>query len=175
MRTTRTQRCHFCLTCRTWKLFTLNRTILDMYYLSFRTAASAGAFPFSHGCFKLSVLRVETGRYMHESNGIDGTRGIPIQMRVCKYCDLCKVEDEIHFLLECSLYHTVHTFRKSLLTVCSKFIDLNDFSVLQQFIALMSNDKFVDNIEVIQALANYIWSAFQLRSKSLNAISSILR
>jgi hypothetical protein len=55
--------------------------------------------------------------------------------------------------------------------VCSKFIDLNAFSVLQQFIALMSND----NIEVIKALANYIWSALQLRSKSLNAMSSIPR
>ena len=114
----------------------------------------------------VSVLRVETGRY--ESNGTNGTRGIPIQMRVCKCCDLCKLEDKIHFLLECSLYHT---FRKSLLTVCSKFIDLNEFSVLQQFIALMSND----NIEVIKALANYIWSALQLRSKSLNAMSSIPR
>ncbi len=36
----------------------------------------------------VSVVRVETGTY--ESNGTNGRRGIPIQIRVCKCSDLCK-------------------------------------------------------------------------------------
>ena len=39
-------------------------------------------------------LRVETGRY----------RNIPRDRRLCTHCDLGAVEDEIHFVTECSLY-----------------------------------------------------------------------
>ena len=47
-------------------------------------------------------LRVESGRY--EFRGDDKKKGLPIQFRICQCCDLMKVEDEIHFMLECPLY-----------------------------------------------------------------------
>jgi hypothetical protein len=47
----------------------------------------------------VSMLHIETGRY--EANGTCGSHGIPVNMRVCLFCSLSKVEDEIHFLLEC--------------------------------------------------------------------------
>ena len=46
----------------------------------------------------VSTLRIETGRY--EANGTLGRKGIPIEYRICKCCNLKKVEDEIHFLIE---------------------------------------------------------------------------
>ena len=44
----------------------------------------------------VSTLRIEAGRY--EANGTLGRKGIPIEYRICKCCNLEKVEDEIHFL-----------------------------------------------------------------------------
>ncbi len=112
----------------------------------------------------VSFLRVESGRY--ESNG---TRGIPsIQMRVCKCCDLCKVEDEIHFLFECPLYHTL---RESLhLVLCSEFIQFDGRSVLEKFVNVkkIMHAMSDDHVVIIRALASYLWRARQLRSKSLN-------
>ncbi len=107
----------------------------------------------------VSSLRIETGRY--ESNGTNGTRGIPVDMRICKCCDLCKVEDEIHVLLECPLYHTL---RQSLLLVSSEFIEFNGRSALENFVSLMSDDHDV----VIRALADFLWRAHKLRRDLLD-------
>ena len=43
---------------------------------------------------RLVNMRVETGQY----------RNIPRDLRLCTHCDLGAVEDEIHFVTECSLY-----------------------------------------------------------------------
>ena len=65
--------------------------------------------------FRIGVLplRVESGRY--EAKGVENRRGIPIQFRVCECCDLGRVEDEIHFMLECPLYSSE---RQVLLKTC---------------------------------------------------------
>jgi hypothetical protein len=41
------------------------------------------------------ALRVETGRYVNETR----------EQRVCRMCELGVVEDEIHFMLDCPVYH----------------------------------------------------------------------
>ena len=41
-------------------------------------------------------LEIEVGRW----------RGTPLEERICKLCDLGNIEDEAHFLLECTLYST---------------------------------------------------------------------
>ena len=51
-------------------------------------------------------LRIETGRY--EACKVVGSKGVPVEFRVCKCCSLCKVEDEIHFLFECPLYSPLY-------------------------------------------------------------------
>ncbi len=41
---------------------------------------------------------MESGRY--ESGGVENKKGLPIEFRVCECCNLERVEDEIHFMLE---------------------------------------------------------------------------
>ena len=62
-------------------------------------------------------LRIETGRY--EACKVVGSKGVPVEFRVCKCCSLCKVEDEIHFSFECPLYSSL---RIGLFEVCKKEI-----------------------------------------------------
>ncbi len=56
-------------------------------------------------CLRSGVLRlrIESGRY--EKNGFYAYRGVPIEYRVCLFCDMSKVEYEIHFVCECYLYN----------------------------------------------------------------------
>ena len=56
--------------------------------------------------FRVGVLalRIETGVRRWESGGVQRKRGIPVEFRVCQCCNAGKVEDEIHFLLECGKY-----------------------------------------------------------------------
>ena len=51
-------------------------------------------------------LRVESGRYEFWGSGVEKKKGLPIEFRLCQCCDLRKVEDEMHFMLECPLYKT---------------------------------------------------------------------
>ena len=46
-------------------------------------------------------IKIETGRFM----------SLPVQQRLCELCEMHKVENEIHFLCECPLYHD---FRETL-------------------------------------------------------------
>ncbi len=50
----------------------------------------------------VSVLRTETGRYEH--NGFPGVNWLPLEWRICLCYDLTKLEDEVHFLIECPCY-----------------------------------------------------------------------
>jgi hypothetical protein len=56
--------------------------------------------------FRVGVLalRIETGVRRWESGGVQRKRGIPVEFRVCQCFNAGKVEDEIHFLLECGKY-----------------------------------------------------------------------
>ena len=40
-------------------------------------------------------IKIETGRF----------RSRPVEQRLCELCEMHKVENEIHFLCECPLYH----------------------------------------------------------------------
>ena len=144
---------------RTYSLFKVDRGALERYLICIPSVPKRQAL--SRFRMGVSSLRIETGRY--ESNGTNGTRGIPVGMRICKCCDLCKVEDEIHFLLECPLYHTL---RQSLFLASSEFIEFNGRSVLENFISLMSDDHDI----VIRALADYLWRAHKLRRDLLDGV-----
>ena len=52
-------------------------------------------------------LRIETG--MYEKNGIYAYGGVPVEYRVCMLCDCKKVEDEIHFLCECTAFRKLRS------------------------------------------------------------------
>ena len=42
----------------------------------------------------VAPLQIELGRH----------RNIPLEDRICEFCDLNKIEDELHFIIECPLY-----------------------------------------------------------------------
>ena len=45
-------------------------------------------------CYGTLPLRIETGRYTNEA----------LENRICNFCDLNEIEDEIHFAFHCPLY-----------------------------------------------------------------------
>ena len=107
--------------------------------------------------FRIGVLslRVEPGRY--EFGGVENEKGLPIEFRVCECCDLGRVEDEIHFLLECPLYRSE---RQALLKACGFAAGLanNDSNVL--FSELMNCACPVK----CRALAKFVFDSFCRRS-----------
>ena len=82
------------------------------------------------------------------------------------------VEDEIHFLVECPLYERD---RSKLLTVVKDELTILDFTSnkIDLFITIMTSKS----INIVRALSDFIWEAFQRREtlisgKSIEAGSS---
>ena len=83
-------------------------------------------------------------------------RGIDPIDRRCKSCDINCVENEIHFLVVCLLYHNLRL----------KYIlipeHLGFYQSYYNFIKIMSSE----NEKVIRNLALFVYKSFQLRTKS---------
>ena len=119
--------------------------------------------------FRMGVLplRIETGRY--ELCGFGGTKkGLPVEFRVCRCCDLCKVEDEIHFLLECPTFEQP---RRELIKISLHSIP--GFGSLKEggdvegmFCAILSSDIAA----VCCGTAQFIRRAFLLRFRILKRL-----
>ena len=113
---------------------------------------------------QFGVLRlwIEFGRY--EKNGFHAAySGVPIEYRVCKLCGKAKVEDEIHFLCECSMYDEA---RKPLKRVCKKELKLKaaDWQEGQTcFIKIMQAKASA----VLRALGDFVFIAYSLRTDKL--------
>jgi hypothetical protein len=76
-------------------------------------------------------LRIEKARY--HTNRLDRSE------RLCQYCSLEKIENEQHFLLECSLYNTLrHDFIEKVESHCSTF---SSFDISSKFIWLLTNEN----------------------------------
>ena len=93
-------------------------------------------------------LFVETGRYNRPK--------VPLGERICKLCSLNKVEDEVHFLIDCSLYSD---YRYDLFMKASV---LND-----AFVDMPSIDKmkFIMNCNELQRLlANNLTNMYKRRN-----------
>ena len=89
---------------------------------------------------------IETGRH----------KQLKIEERICKSCHLRKIEDEIHFLLECPANDNI---REEFL---KKLIDENRSGLLEEiFISIMkSND-----CTTIRSLCKYLELAFVKRNE----------
>jgi hypothetical protein len=102
----------------------------------------------------ISPLRIETGRYEH------GKR-LPTEARICKCCDLQKVEDEVHFFSECPLY----TEERSRLR--SKIIEFNTY------LNNIGGEKFLIECmktkeqPIIEAVSDFVFRAFSRRERKL--------
>ena len=121
--------------------------------------------------FRMGVLplRIETGRYELVLNN----RGIPVKFRVCQCCDLNKIEDEIHFLLECPCYVIL---RKSLFDTCKNFLkeksfnfDVQNISDINACFSIIMSTK---EQHVVHAVASFVWRAICIRAKKLKNLYS---
>jgi hypothetical protein len=74
-------------------------------------------------------LRIEKGRHLN----------LKVSERICLCCPLQKVEDELHFLLECSLYNNERTI--FLQKIFNKYPNVQSLPPDLQFIWLMSAEE----------------------------------
>ena len=95
-------------------------------------------------------LKVETGRFT----------GMPLENRLCEFCDRGEIEDEMHFILFCDLYEEprVYLFNNFSLTFG---LDPHSFMNGQFFELMFSTEK------TIRALAKFIKESFMLRKQRL--------
>jgi len=96
-------------------------------------------------------LQIEIGRHSRPPT--------PRTERVCKFCNIGVLDDEIHFLLNCS-FHTHE--RESLIKEIRDYYKFDENPSLQsKFIDLMTSK----NQAVISALAKYTYNAFKNRDQ----------
>ena len=73
-------------------------------------------------------LEIEKGRFAKPK--------VPLEQRVCKYCNSSNVEDEKHFLIDCDLYTDI---RYELCLLMSRiYPDLKQLSSLQKYCLLLN-------------------------------------
>ena len=77
-------------------------------------------------------LHIETGRY----NKPEKT---PVSNRLCRFCNLNKVEDEFHVLMDCDFYKDLREVLFTNLAKCSLFDQLPDGDA--KFLFLMSSNN----------------------------------
>ena len=90
-------------------------------------------------------LAIETGRYKEQA----------VEGRLCLNCN--KVEDELHFLIECELFTIVR--KKFLKDLSEIYPNLKSDNKKQMFISLMSTDNCI----IVKELARFINACFEIR------------
>lgn len=94
-------------------------------------------------------LRVETGRF----------RNLPVEDRLCIFCDLNEVETEIHFCFVCPLYSCIRIlFYNSIYRLCPEFMAMDHTNKLK----VMFTDK-----RLIMKSALFIQNCYMLRREKL--------
>ena len=97
-------------------------------------------------------LHIETGRYSRPTK-------TPVNERLCQYCSSKAIEDEKHFLLDCTLYETerIELFDIIEQKVVSTF---GNFSREEKFIFLMTSIEPV----VVELISKFIYYSFRKRN-----------
>jgi hypothetical protein len=96
-------------------------------------------------CLRISShgLRIETGRY----------KNIDRENRICLICDTGVIEDELHFMMDCSKYRELRN--KYLYPILLKLSNIYNYNEWEMFVNILSStDK-----NVIISVANYIHNA----------------
>ena len=88
---------------------------------------------------------------------------IKLEDRICPKCESNKIEDELHFLLECPYYIELRTKLENIVKIKSPLI--NNLSSSDKMCWIMSNS----DEDIIKELANYIYNATTLRHASPTA------
>ena len=93
-------------------------------------------------------LRVETGRYI----------SIPLEYRLCLMCSENKIEDENHFLFECTCYQNMRI--SFLANIFLKYPLFDSYSFGKKCQIIM-------NEEMVKETAAYVYNIYQCRRKIL--------
>ena len=88
-------------------------------------------------------LAVELGRYRRPV--------IPLEQRTCRVCNSGQIENEEHFLIQCSKYNTIRN---------NLFGPININDATDEFLRIMKQSDS-------KILSNYIISAYELRNVTL--------
>ena len=112
--------------------------------------------------YRIALTKFRTSSHMLEIERGRHTNPItPVNLRLCHICKV--VEDEYHFLMECSIYDND---RLRLMTnIANKFPPFIDLSMYHKFVFLLSfNDP-----QIHTWVAKFIYNSFSLRSTLTNS------
>ena len=152
-----------------WKLEISRKSKLRTYQL-LKSSLKLEPYLYTKGNYKgkmymaslrsgTSCLEIERGRWIN----------LPEHMRLCKVCILQKVENEVHFVCECPLYHEHRQILFDKIKSISKgkwIMHLLDVST--QFNVLMAGSKDNYEVQIFTAFQNYLICAFKIRQRILD-------
>ena len=131
---------------RTYRL--LKTTYNDEIYVKIRNIRNRMAIT------KLRIsshkLHIEKGRHNH----------IPLQQRTCHYCTLNEIEDERHFIVDCSLYEDERNILFNF--VQGHFPSFSFLDSREKFLFLMQ----LDNPCIINSICSYTFNCFKKREEA---------
>lgn len=108
----------------------------------------------------LCKLRISAHNLRIESERYNKAKHLTREERICNHCSLNKIENEIHFLTQCTLYNSER------LQFFNTISDKN-----RNFSLLNDNDKanwllMQENLDVLLSLAAFILTCLEKRTKS---------
>ena len=98
-------------------------------------------------------LRIESGRYCRPP--------LPRESRICQYCNLGVVEDEEHFLIDCTLYNDERAMLFDALRTLVPNIDM--LKKLEKFILLLSLNN--GDVEFVEPVLKFVSACFDKRAE----------
>ena len=104
-------------------------TIHDRAHRSYLAKFRCGTLP----------LEIELGRFKKPKT--------PLNQRICKYCNCSSVEDETHFLIDCTLYSDLRVTLFSHITSINP--EFNQLSSVDKGIYIMNCDNFSNNVAAL--------------------------
>ena len=98
-------------------------------------------------------LRIESGRYCRPP--------LPTDSRLCMFCESGCVENEEHFIMDCSLYEEERNdFIKNISELSPHVINLNKAELFKIILTMYNGD-----VEFINVITNYVHSCFCKRTE----------
>ena len=94
-------------------------------------------------------LEIERGRYAKPKT--------PVEKRICNVCDHKAVEDEFHFLIQCSLYQEERTKMYAIYNI--EIGSINVLSDMEKFTLIMSSKS----IKMLISLGGFIGNSMEKR------------
>ena len=114
----------------------------------------------------VAPLRIELGRYKRSDSG---ERGIPVESRICQCCNARRVEDEVHFVVECAAFAKE---RRRLWAACAQCPRMGIPCGQREFRGWEAKEVFVSIMRepgVACALGRFLEESFGRREKLLSS------